>query len=301
MDRFSTLQLFVRVVECESFTRAARELNLGQPAVSKQIAGLETWLGTQLLSRTSRGLRLTAAGQDLYDSAVRILDDFEEAESRITRSSVNPSGLVKLATPPGFASQFIIPRLPDFLAEFPGIAIDISVAGHRVDLVREGIDIALRVDLLSDSSLMARKIGSVRHITVATPDYLARHGTPQNPAELKSHKLVVRHSRGAAALWRFKGPDGEFSLEPSGNFASDDSEDIRSAILAGLGIGHSSRALFASDLASGRLVQILDEFAPDSVPIHVLTQSGRRLAQRFRVVIDFLANICASELTLRIE
>jgi len=301
MDRYSTLQLFVRVVERESFTEAAREFDLGQPAVSKQIAALEARLGTQLLDRTSRGLRPTAAGQDLYDSAIRLLGDLEDAENRVSGNSVSPSGLVRLATPPGFASQFVIPRLPQFFSRFPDLAIDISVGGHRVDLIREGMDIALRVGFLSDSSLIARKIGSVRQVTVATPDYLSRHGTPGEPSDLKDHQLVIRHSSGGPALWRFKGADGEIRREPSGRIASNDSEDLRAAVLAGLGIGQSSSALFAADLEAGRLVTILDDFAPDPMPIHLVTLSGRRMASRLRVVSDFLASICASEPALRLE
>lgn len=295
MDRFSALQLFVRVVDAGSFTQAARELNLGQPAVSKQIAGLETRLGTPLLNRTSRGLTPTLAGQDLYDSAVRVLGDLEETESRIGRGSVSPAGLVRFATPPALVRMFVIPRLPDFFAQFPDVSVELSVSERHVDLVRDGIDVAMRVGHLSDSSLVVRRIGSVHMCTVATPAYLARHGTPAVPDDLCAHKLVMAHHQGATMPWQFKRDDGAWTLAPSGFVSSNNADDIREAVLAGLGIGHSPLALFHADIAAGRLVRVLKDFAPDPLPIHVVYASGRQAPRRVRVLTDFLTALFESE------
>lgn len=300
MDRFSSLQLFVRVVERGSFTDVGRELGIGQPAVSKQIAALEVHLGTQLLNRTSRGLQPTTAGQDLYESATRILGDLEEAEIRIGRNRISPAGVVRLATPPALGPMYIIPRLPAFFARYPDVSVDLSVAERRVDLVRDGVDIALRVGTLGDSSLVARKIGDLHMMTAATPAYLERYGTPSSPADLRDHNLVVGQAQGATQTWKFNGPGGPSLLEPEGNIRSNNAEDQRAAVLAGLGIGYGGRAMFEADLRAGNVVPILEDYAPDPSPIHALCVSNRRMPQRFRVVIDFLAEMCADEPALRL-
>lgn len=301
MDRFSALQLFIRVVDCGSFTHAARELGLGQPAVSKQVAALEAHLGTSLLKRTSRGLQPTAAGQDLYAAAVRLLGDLEETESRILRGSGSPTGRVRVAIPPAMGPLYITPRLPAFLARFPHLAVELSVSERHVDLVQEGIDVALRVGALHDSSWLVRRIGSLRASTVATPEYLARQGTPAHPAELRRHALVSVRLQGALLPWKFKGQDGVFSLEPAGRITVNDSENVRAAVLAGLGIGHDSTALFEADLRAGKVVRILTDFAPDPVPIQAVCAVGRRMPQRVRVFVEFLADLCAAEPSLRLE
>jgi LysR family transcriptional regulator for bpeEF and oprC len=295
MDRFSALQLFVRVVDAGSFTQAARELDLGQPAVSKQIAALEARFGTPLLNRTSRGLAPTVAGQDLYESAVRVLSDLEDTESRIGRGSLSPAGLVRVATPPALVRMFVVPRLPAFFAQYPDVSVELSVSERHVDLVRDGIDVALRVGHLGDSSLVARRIGSLHTCTVATPAYLAAHGTPATPDDLRAHRLVMAHHQGATVPWHFQGDDGPISLIPAGAISSNNADDIRDAVLAGLGIGHSPLALFHADLAAGRLVRILGHAAPAPIPIHVVYASGRRVPRRVRVFTDFLTTLLASE------
>lgn len=302
MDRFSALQLFVRVVDGGSFTQAARELGLGQPAVSKQVAMLEAHLGTSLLKRTSRGLHPTAAGQELYDAAVRILGDLEDAESRIVRGSVSPAGQVRVAIPPMLGQTYIIPRLPAFLAEFPQLSVELSVSERRVDLIKEGLDVALRVGVLDDSSLVVRRIGSLRTSTVATPEYLTRHGVPAHPSELlRRHALVAVRLQGALLPWKFKTKDGGLSFEPAGRLVLNDSENVRAAVLAGIGIGHDSTALFAADLRAGRVLPLLTDFAPEPVPIQAVCVAGRRVPQRLRVFIDFLAALCADEPSLRLD
>ncbi|MGO4566914.1 LysR family transcriptional regulator [Rhizobium sp. 2YAF20] len=300
MDRFSSLRLFVRVVERGSFSHVGRELGIGQPAVSKQIAALEARLGVPLLNRTSRGLNPTAAGQDLYESATRILGDLEETELRIGQNRISPAGLVRLATPPALGRMYIIPRLPAFIQRHPNVSIDLSVSERRVDLVREGIDIALRVGALADSSLVARRIGDLHMVVAATPAYLEQHGIPLSPADLRSHNLIVGQTQGATQAWKFKGLEGPILLEPEGTIRSNDAEDQRAAVLAGLGIGYAGRAMFAADIRAGAIVPILESYAPAPSPIHVVSASGRQLPERFRVVIDFLAQICAEEPALRI-
>ncbi len=299
MDRFSALQLFARVVELGSFTRASKELGIGQPAVSKQIAALETHLETRLVDRTSRGLRATAAGLDLYNSTIRLLADMEETEARIRGASKGPVGLVRVATPPVLGRMYIIPRLPDFITRFPEISVELSVAQRLTDLVKEGVDVALRVGSLESSSLVARRIGSIQTITVAVPGYLATHGTPTDPQDLVDHKLVTGQTDGEVLPWRFGGESGPWSMVPLGAVRSNDGEDLRAAVLAGIGITHGPSALFQADLQERRVVRILDAFTPAPVPIHAVCSSGRKMPQRVRVFVDFLAAAFAAEPSLR--
>lgn len=300
MDRFASLQLFVRVIELGSFTRAGAELGFGQPAASKQIAALETHLGSQLLDRTSRGLRPTAAGLDLYESSVRLLGDLDETENRVRGGVRRAVGVVRVATPPAFGRMFIIPKLPDFCAQFPEVVVEFSVAQRRIDLVEDGVDVALRVGALKSSSLVARRIGSMQTITVATPTYLAAQGTPVDLDDLVSHKLIAGQTEGAALSWQFKNDDGSVTIGPSGPLRSNDGEDLRAAVLAGLGITHGPSALFHEDMEQGRVVQILSAYAPDPVPIHAVSSSGRKMAHRTRVFVDFLAVTFAGEPSLRL-
>ncbi|RZI59854.1 MAG: LysR family transcriptional regulator [Zymomonas sp.] len=301
MDRLSTLQLFVRIVECGSLSQAARELGVGQPSVSKQVAALEARLGTSLLNRTSRSLHPTAAGQELYEAAVQLLGDFDAAESRIGSGSISPSGLVRVSIPPALGPRYIVPRLPDFLAEFPDIDVELNVSEQHVDLVKEGIDVALRVGHLDDSALVARRVGALWTVTVATPDYLVRHGTPSDPSQLDVHNLVTIRLRGAPSRWAFKGVDGAaIFYEGNGRLRLNDADTVRAAVLAGLGIGHDTTALFAADLDAGRVTRILADFAPDPVPIQVVYANGRNAPRRLRVFADFLAKVCAAEPSLRL-
>jgi LysR family transcriptional regulator for bpeEF and oprC len=295
MDRFSSLQLLVRVVELGNFTRAARELGLGQPAVSKQIAALEAHLGTRLLDRSSRGLRPTAAGLDLYNSAVRLLGDLEETEARVRRGGAGPRGIVRVATPPALGRMYIIPKLRAFLEQFPGIEIEFSVGQALVDLVRDGVDVALRVGDLASSNLIARKIGDMQMITVASPFYLAEHGIPATLAELKHHKLIAAQVDGRIVEWRFKGEEGAVSVMPDSSIRSNDGEDLRASVLAGLGILHGPSALFQADLRDGRVVRILADCTADAAPIHLVSSGGGQMPYRVRLFIDFLAATFATE------
>lgn len=301
MDRFSTLQLLIRVVEQGSFTGAAHELGLGQPAVSKQMAALEARLGTRLLDRSSRGLRPTAAGLDLYHSAVRLMNDLEEAEARARDGAAGPSGLVRVATPPALGRMYIIPRLSAFFAQFPDIEIELNTAQRVVDLVKDGVDVAVRMGDLGSSNLVARKIGEVQMITVAAPSYLAVHGTPTTLRALSQHKLIATHVDGRVVEWRFKGKEGTVSITPASSLRSNDGEDLRASVLAGLGILHGPSALFYEDLKHGRVVRILANNATDAVSVHLVSSGGRKMPHRVRVLIDFLAATFAIEPGLRVE
>jgi DNA-binding transcriptional LysR family regulator len=291
MDRLDAIRAFVRVVECGSFSAVAREAGVGQPAVSKQITGLETHLGAQLLRRTSRSLSLTEAGQEFYESAVRLIEDLEAAESRVGRGQIAPSGLVRVAVAPAFGRLYIAPRLRDFFARYPDITVELEATDRLVNLVEEGVDVALHTGELDDSSLIARKLAMTPVITVATPAYLEAHGEPGTPSELERHQCVIYAPLGVPKAWGFKGKFGSIVYTPTGSFRSNDAEHIRAAVLSGVGLAHTPGWLFASEIASGEVRRVLCEYEPDLLPVSALHPGGRRLATKVRVLIDFLAEI----------
>jgi LysR family transcriptional regulator for bpeEF and oprC len=293
--------LFVTVTNTGSFSKAARAAGVAQPTASKQIASLETRLGAQLLRRTSRGLSLTGAGQAYYESAVRLLGDFEAADAQIGKGQVSPSGLVRAAMSAGFGRMYVIPRLTEFFARFPEVTIDLDISERYVNLIEEGIDVAIRMGHLTDSTLVAQRVGTMDVVTVASPEYIARHGEPATPDDLASHASVAFMSRGAPWTWEFNRPSGVGVFVPKGPFRTNDAEHLRAAVIAGIGIGHSASWLFAGDLATGMVKRLLEKFDPVPYPISAVSPSGRRLTNRARVFIDFLAQICADEPTLRIR
>ncbi len=287
MDKITALQSFVRVVDSGSFSQAARELGVGQPAVSKQIAALEQRLGVRLLNRTSRGLRPTPSGTDLYESAVRFLSDLDDLESRITHGHGRPTGPVRIAAPSTLTSMMLVPKLPELYAEFPGLTVEFAVSERYADLVQDGLDMALRVGHLDDSSLVARRIGKVKIVTVASPGYLAVHGIPERPSDLGKHRLIASRYRGVSGRWHFRDGDDQVEFPVSGFFSSNDPADIHSAALAGLGIAQSARGLFDPQLRSGQLVEILKDFAPTALPLSLI-YAHVRTPHRVRVVSDFI-------------
>ena len=300
MDRFDAMSLFVRVVDSGSFSAVARTLGVGQPAISKQIAALEAHLGAQLLQRTSRSLTLTEAGHDFYESAVRVVSDVEAAESRIGRGRIAPSGLVRANVTPVFGRLHIVPRLREFFARYPGVSVELVVTDHLVNLVEEGIDVGIHNGELSDSSLIARKIAQTPIITVATPAYLAAHGEPATPAELEGHGCVIYAPQGTPRPWWFAGRFDRITHQPKGAFRTNDAEQIRAAVLADMGLSHTPGWLFASEIASGAVREVLKDYARPKLSISAVRPGGRFLASKVRVFIDFLAEIFAEEPSLKL-
>jgi DNA-binding transcriptional LysR family regulator len=301
MDQLEAMRTFVRVVDSGSFSAAAREAALGQPAVSKQIAALETRLGAQLLRRTSRSLSVTEAGQDFYESAVRLVDDLETALSRVGRGQTNPGGLVRVTVAPVFGRVHLLPRLGEFFARFPEIVVELVVTDRAVDLVQEGVDLAIHNGALTDSTLVARKIAATPVVTVATPEHLERYGEPRSPGDLDGRECITFVSGGAAWPWRFKGRSGEIVHQPKGRLRTNDAEQIRAAVLAGLGLAHTPGWLFTREIASGEVRRLLRKYERDPLPISAVHPGGRRLATKVRVFIDFLAEVFAAEPSLRLN
>jgi LysR family transcriptional regulator for bpeEF and oprC len=301
MDRLDVMRLFVRIAETGSFSRAARAAGVGQPTASKQIAALEARLGAQLLQRTSRGLSLTDEGQAYYEACLRLIGEFEGAEQAVGRGRASPSGLVRVALSAGFGRMYVVPRLPEFFARYPDLAVDIEISERHVNLIEDGLDVAIRIGFLADSALMARRIGSMGVVTTASRDYLAKFGEPGIPADLERHSAVIFMSRGAPRAWEFKGPSGAIAIQPKGRVRTNDAEHIRAAVMAGLGVAHNASWLFAPDIASGALVALMKDYAPNPYPIHAVHPGGRIIPAKVKVFVDFLAEVFSEEPTLRVR
>jgi len=293
MDRFEGIKIFVRVVESGSFSAVARELGTRQPAISKQVAALEEHLGAQLLVRTSRSLSLTEAGRDFYESAVRLISDLEAAESRIGSGQASPSGVVRVSAAPAFSRLYIVPQLPAFRVRYPKVVVESLASERRSNLVEEGIDLAIRNGALADSSLIARKIGEFAVVAVASAEYLERRGEPTRLSDLDSHDGVVFVSQDGPRPWTFATRAGPISYQVAASFRSNDGEQQRAAVLAGLGITQAPDWLFAADIRAGTVRRILRDHEPSKLPISAVRPASRRQPSKVAVFVDFLAELLA--------
>jgi len=287
MDKLDAMRVFVRVVERGSFSAASRELRIGQPAVSKQISALENELGTELLRRSSRAIALTEAGRDFYESAVRILDDFETAASRIGRSQTAPKGLIRVAVPPTFARLHMVSKLAAFFADYPDISVEMAAPGSPTTIIEDGFDLAIHSGDLPDSTLVARRFARTMIILVATPQYLTRYGAPESPEDVSRFRSVVLIERGAVKPWTFgSGPDMKRVI-PTGVFRTSDIEQMRMGVLEHLGIAQAPAWLFAAELREGTVLRLLTPLER-TVPILAVRPASRRLSTKVRIFIEHL-------------
>ena len=287
MDVVAAFRVFVRVAEARSFSAVAREMGTTQPAVSRQVAALEEHLGARLIQRTTRSLALTEDGRDLLGHARRVLDSVEEAEASVGRRHSMPGGLVRLGSSSTFGRLFVAPRMSRLLERYPELAIELRMSDSLSDLVAEGIDIAIRVGTVQDSSLVARKIGSSRRVAVGSSACIAAYGEPQHPSDLERLPCIIFTGAAAPAEWRFDGPDGPLVVNVSGRFRTDNGEAVREAVLAGLGFAVLPIWFFGTELTDGRLQPVLTGWESPASAISAVYPTRRNLAPRTRAVIDF--------------
>jgi|SRR5882672_174295 len=295
MDRLEAIHAFVRVVEAGSFSATARERGVSQSTISKQIAALEAHLGAELLRRTSRSFGLTESGAAFYESAVRLLSDLEAAESHVGRRQISPAGLVRATVAPVFGRLYLIPKLQAFFAQYPNIDLELRTAPDLEDLIAHGLDIAIHNGPLSDSSLIVRKIASVPGIVVASPSYIDRKGTPTDLAHLDQHDCIVFAPHGEPFSWKFSIGGRDIRIKPRGRFRTHDAEQIRAAVLAGLGVAQTPGWLFTREVASGRVVRVLRNYEPDAIAISAVYPGSRRLSSKARVFAQFVAKCLAED------
>ncbi|WP_256972002.1 LysR family transcriptional regulator [Paraburkholderia caledonica] len=286
MDRFLLMTCFARAVETGSFSAAGRDLGMGQPNVSRNVAALEDHLQTRLLQRSTRKLALTPEGERYYADIRRILDAVEESESSF-RDNVDPSGLLRVACPTSLAHAFVLPHVPAFLERYPRLTLDLQISDRYVNLVDEGIELAIRIGHLEDSALRARRIGMYERVVVASKEYLAKRGLPHTLDDLRDHDCVIYTLLSSGATWRFRDTD----IPVSGRLRVNSPDAVRAAVNAGLGVGHGPAWLFEEGLNSGRLQLILTGLAAPAVPVQIVYVANRLLPTRAIVFIEFIADV----------
>jgi DNA-binding transcriptional LysR family regulator len=286
---FEALAIFAKVVELRSFAAAAGELSLSKATVSKAVTRLEQRLGARLFNRTSRRLALTDAGQKLSERAARLLADGEAVENEALAQSVTPRGLVRLAVPMTFGIMAVAPILPEFLKQYPDVAIDLHLSDAMVDLIGEGFDAGLRIASLPDSSLIARRLCAMPRYTVASPAYLDRHGRPTHPMHLAQHRCLGYAYLSTPDVWHYTNAAGEqASVRPAGPLRVNNGEALMPAVLAGLGIADLPEFIVGDAIASGKAEVILKDWKQTEGSVHLVMPPGGPRPARVEVLADFL-------------
>lgn len=290
MDRFRELSTFIAVAEEGAFNAAARRLNMSPPAVTRFVSALEARLDVQLFTRTTRQVALTEAGERLHRDAGRILADLAEAEASATGAHAAPRGLLRITAPVLFGQRFVAPILRDYLDAYPAVAASLLLVDRVVSLIEEGLDVALRIGQLPDSTLSALRVGAVRRVTVAAPGYLARATTPQTPAALSEHRIVFSSAAGDAPAWAFvrRGKRNTVRVEPA--LRVNTMSAAIDAAIAGWGVTRVLSYQVADAIASGALVEVLQDDEDRLMPIHLVHAEGRRAAAKIRTFVDFAAH-----------
>jgi DNA-binding transcriptional LysR family regulator len=282
--------VFAKVVETGSFAKAARELGLSQATVSKAITRLESRLKTALFQRTSRKMSLTEGGRIAVERATRIVDEGEAVEREVTAQSANPRGLIRLAAPMSFGIGHLAPVLPEFMASFPDIALEVDFNDKIVDLIEHRIDIALRISSLADSTLLARRMCTVRILLVGSPQYFQRHGRPEHPRELSHHRAFLYTNSPLGDAWRFKHRrHGEFGIGIPAPLRVNNAEALMPVLRAGLGLALQPEFLVWEELQSGKLEQVMPDWVAPPIALHIVTPPHRARPMRVQLLIDYLA------------
>ena len=295
MDRLTALEMFVRVVDTGSFSAVARNQEIGQPAVSKAVVQLEEWLGVSLLLRSTRSVVPTEAGRIFYERAKRTVAEADEAVVAARGSASALSGRLRVSTSVCFGRLHVIPHLSAFLTEHPDLEIELVLDDRHLDLVNEGIDVALRMGAMPDSNMTARRIAEGRRIVVATPAYLERHGTPMSPGELISHQAVI-YARGAESWksWTFRKATAEVSVVLQGRLKVTAAEGVREAVNCDMALGVSSEWNFSPELRSGKVVTILNDWTLPPTNLSAVFPAGRLASTKARAFVSFVERFMAA-------
>ena len=289
MDLFASMKMYVAVVDGGSFAAAANKLDISRAMASKQIQQLEAHLGTRLLNRTTRRLSLTETGRQFYERSLQIIGDVEEAEQIAGQMTRVPQGLLKVTIPLSYGQHRLAAILVDYAQAYPRVQLDISLSDRKLDLVEEGLDVAIRIGAMPQSDLIARRIGAVRGVVCASPAYLARHGTPQSPADLSQHACLGYTLSGSASEWLLEGPDGRVSVPVSGPIRADNGDILRLAAIKSAGILFQPCFIVGDDIAAGRLTRVLPGWRSAELAVHAVYPSRKHLSAKVRTFVDFAA------------
>ncbi len=282
------LVAFHSVVKHSSFAKAAEELSLSPSGVSRIVTRLEERLGVRLVQRTTRSLSLTEAGAAFYARASQILADLLDAEAEVQKATAHPRGNLRITASLLFGQMYIGPVLDEILALYPELSIDLTLTNRFVDIIDEGIDLAIRIGALSDSRLIARRLCANKRVLIASPDYLARRGVPKHPDELAQHDIVVYTGFARPREWKLIGPDGPVSVALSGRIATNNIAVLADSAKKGLGITVGPTMSVNEELVKGELVRVLPEYEFEQSAIFAVYPSARQLSTKVRAVVDFL-------------
>jgi DNA-binding transcriptional LysR family regulator len=290
MDKLTSMVVFTKVAKAGSFASAAKELGLSRAMATKHVMQLENSLGIRLLNRTTRNLSLTEVGVVYLERCLQIIDDIEETELAVTRLQTEPRGLLKVNSAPFFGAYHLAPAIAAYHQVYPDVNVELVLQAGYIDLIEEGFDLAIHLDDLHDSSLIARKLGSSQRVVCASPTYFKRHGIPKTPEDLKKHNCLINSSLPPRDQWQFSTPDtGKTTLiRVAGAMTANVADAIRMATMSGLGVALLPTYMVGQDLRKGRLQAVLTDYIPAPMEIHAVYPHRKHLSAKVRTFVDFL-------------
>lgn len=295
MDRFHELTAFVAVVEAGGFSAAARRINESQSVVSKSVSALEKRLGVQLLNRSTRSVTLTDNGRKYYERTKPLLEEMEQADGELMSSTLEISGLVRIATSSTFGRLHVLPIIPQLLSLHPKLKLDLILSDSVQDLLAESIDLAIRVSPIYSPDAVVRRVTNTSLVCVGSRRYFEQYGIPNTPEDLKNHNCIIYNGH---ENWTFAGPHGKFSVRVSGNLSSNTIETILSAVRDGVGIGMFYRASLVNELQSSDIVTVLDQFMSDTRDVSLIWPNRKFISARVRQVTEFFATTLAQRIRI---
>lgn len=287
LDKWTEMQVFVEAVKRGGFSAAGRELNLSPSAVSKLVSRLEGRLGVRLFNRTTRMLNLTEGGDAFFKRCIDILEDVEDAEESLTSFGQVPKGILRINSTPGFVKHQLLPIMTEFQRLYPQLVVEFQLTGQSVDLIGEGVDLAIRLGVLKDTSLVARTLGESKRVICASPEYINTHGVPLTPKELLQHNCLRLSTNDVFNHWEFYSHEEE-TIDVNGHFVTDNVDALYEYALLGGGIVRLSGFMVDEDIKAGRLVPVLQDYSIKKQQIHAVFPHRKYLPAKVRVLIDFL-------------
>lgn len=288
MDKLTSMNVFVRVAKAGSFAGGARDLGISRAMATKHIMQLEGHLGTRLFNRTTRSLRLTEVGASYLDRCQQVLEDVEEMEAAVTHLQTEPRGVLKISAPHVIGTTHVAPALAEFLKLHPDLSVDIILQGNMSDLVDEGIDMAIHLGGIEDTSMIARKLASSPLAVCGSPAYFEQYGIPLTPEDLVNHSCLVNWSIPPRDQWVFKGPSGDIMIKVTGRILTNVADPIRVAAIQGLGLVMLPRYIVGKDIEKGKLQAVLEDYELSPLEIHVVYPHRKYLSAKVRKFLDFL-------------
>ena len=295
MDKIVSMRVFSAVAKNSSFSDAAKKLSMSKAMVSKHIQSLENSLGVRLFNRTTRKLNLTEVGHAYYEKVDHILADIDETELSITQLNSEPKGKLKIMAQPSFGAFHLSRALSVYLKKYPGVTTEIELSNRPPDLIEDGIDIALYVGKLDDSSFVARKITTVRRVVCASPDYLKQNGTPQTPNDLQNHNCMIYAPKAQQSEWVFLNNNEKIKVAVSGDIKSNDGDALRVAAIQDCGIAQLPTYMVGLDIQAGRLKVILEDYEPERHPVYVIYNHRKYLSAKIKTFIEFMYELYQPE------